>query len=245
MDMWNRMLYRSSGEVSTNIKLNILLYCLLLPDPVCSFLTLLLQRNMKRKQQNTGKDFTKLIKTTSGRIGIGSLGSLRNFVLLPNCPSQGYVINAYRMCFFLITVLFPEYQVKMPRSRMWRWQHCLSVDWAGLQPLLLCCRLRSQCNWVAKGINIIDIVTCWDSLQFSEKKNDLYAKGQCQAEVCDIVKEDVGHKLNIPDASLDFVIMIFVLSAISPGHYVEVVTRLARVRRGFTHSVFPNFLTTS
>ena len=66
------------------------------------------------------------------------------------------------------------------------------------------------------------------------QKNELYTKTQrCVAEVCDVVKEDVGQKLNIPDGSLDFVIMIFVLSAISPEHYPNVIDKLVRVRSYF------------
>jgi len=91
------------------------------------------------------------------------------------------------------------------------------------------------CDFAPKAIELLKVqFTIFNTLSapnrsFPSQQNELYKLNRCIADVCDIVNEDTGAKLNIPDGSLDSVIMIFVLSAISPGHFVSVVTKLARV----------------
>lgn len=58
-----------------------------------------------------------------------------------------------------------------------------------------------------------------------EKYDD---KNTCKAFVCDVSEQDIPSE-EVPDASVDIVMMIFVLSAIPPEKHEAVLTRLKRV----------------
>lgn len=54
-----------------------------------------------------------------------------------------------------------------------------------------------------------------------------YDSSLCRAFVCDVVKEDIPNF--VPIGSINVVIMIFVLSAISPEHFPSVIEKLYQV----------------
>lgn len=61
------------------------------------------------------------------------------------------------------------------------------------------------------------------------KKNPNYTStGRCSGHVVDVVKDDMPAE--IAPESLDIVMMIFVLSAISPQHFDSVIAKIGKVR---------------
>lgn len=61
------------------------------------------------------------------------------------------------------------------------------------------------------------------------KEHPLYAStGRCSGHVCDIVNDPLPTEIALQ--SLDFVMMIFVLSAISPQKFDTALSKLAHVR---------------
>ncbi|KAM9782596.1 tRNA N(3)-cytidine methyltransferase METTL6 [Neosynchiropus ocellatus] len=59
------------------------------------------------------------------------------------------------------------------------------------------------------------------------KKNPLFCPERCRAFTCDLTREDLSE--NVPEAGVDVVTLIFVLSAIHPDKMKQVVVNISRV----------------
>ncbi|XP_053744346.1 tRNA N(3)-methylcytidine methyltransferase METTL6 [Synchiropus splendidus] len=59
------------------------------------------------------------------------------------------------------------------------------------------------------------------------KKNPLFCSDRCRAFTCDLTREDLRE--NVPEAGVDVVTLIFVLSAVHPDKMKQVVVNISRV----------------